>query len=293
MKLTMLLPALLLLCAIGCGSNYTAQKSYPHRGYYSTTSSAPASRQSNYSTTFQQARYAPTPSVFATEDVQISTGNFGASYGNTTDGYITQAAKTGFLGAAIAKQETNTSESPKYERKIFYDASVAVEVANSDTALEHLKPLIYAAKGYIVHYDNKEITLRVPPSAMEGIIAFLPALGKVLYKDIKGTDITEEYYDVVTRLSSADSARKRYLELLAKAENVEAALKVEKELERLNSEIEFYKGKLARMNEVTQLATITVYWEGAARAKEEVRPGPLGYVFVGLYKGIKWLFVWD
>lgn len=30
------------------------------------------------------ARYAPTPSIFATEDVQVSTGDFGAGHGNTT-----------------------------------------------------------------------------------------------------------------------------------------------------------------------------------------------------------------
>lgn len=41
------------------------------------------------------AKYAPTTSIFATEDVQVSVGNFGASYGGTTDGVVNTVAKTG------------------------------------------------------------------------------------------------------------------------------------------------------------------------------------------------------
>jgi hypothetical protein len=80
-------------------------------------------------------------------------------------------------------------------------------------------------------------------------------------------------------------ARERYLELLEKAENVQAALMVEKELERLNGEIDMLKGKINRLEHITEYSSITVY------IKEKVKPGIIGYVFVGLYKGDKWLFV--
>jgi hypothetical protein len=71
-------------------------------------------------------------------------------------------------------------------------------------------------------------------------------LGKVQGKSLSGQDVTEEYLDFQIRLENAEKSRERYLELLAKAENVEAALKVEKELERLNGTIDLLKGKMNR-----------------------------------------------
>jgi hypothetical protein len=86
-------------------------------------------------------------------------------------------------------------------------------------------------------------------------------------------------------LDNASNARKRYLELLAKAETVEAALKVEKELERLNGEIDSLEGKINQLKHLSEYSTITVYLE------EKVKPGILGYVGIGLYESVKWIFV--
>jgi len=80
-------------------------------------------------------------------------------------------------------------------------------------------------------------------------------------------------------------SRERYLELLARAENVQSALLVEKELERLNSEIEFLKGKLNKTSHLVDFATLTI------SIKEKVKPGLLGYVGIGLFEVVKWLFI--
>jgi hypothetical protein len=104
-------------------------------------------------------------------------------------------------------------------------------------------------------------------------------------KNVYGKDVTDEYFDNEIRLDNANKARQRYLELLQKAENVATTLLIEKELERLNVEIDSLKGKLERMNHLTDFSTIEIYLE----QKEKL--GILGYVFIGLYKGIEWLFV--
>ena len=80
-------------------------------------------------------------------------------------------------------------------------------------------------------------------------------------------------------------ARKIYLELLKKAENVETALKVEKELERLNETIDLIKGKMNRINNLAEYSTIVI------NLKEKKKPGIIGYIGIGLYHSVKWLFV--
>jgi len=100
-----------------------------------------------------------------------------------------------------------------------------------------------------------------------------------------GEDVTEEYRDLEIRLDSAEKTRKRYLELLNKAEKVDEILKIERELERLNGEIDLLKGKINRLTHLAQYATITV------QTSNGVKKGVLGYAFYGVYSGVKWLFV--
>ncbi|MFM7854433.1 MAG: DUF4349 domain-containing protein, partial [Flammeovirgaceae bacterium] len=69
------------------------------------------------------------------------------------------------------------------------------------------------------------------------------------------------------------------------AENVEAALKVEKELERLNGEIDLITGKLNRLSHLSDFSTIDV------ELVEQKKIGVLGYIGIGIYKAMKWLFV--
>lgn len=120
---------------------------------------------------------------------------------------------------------------------------------------------------------------------MKNAVTDITILGKTKSKTISGDDVTEQYTDFQIRLDNAYKARDRYLELLAKAENVEAALKVEKELERLNGEIDSLEGKLKRFKHLSAYSTITVYME------EKVKPGILGYIGIGLYQAVKWLII--
>ncbi|MEL6720337.1 MAG: DUF4349 domain-containing protein, partial [Bacteroidota bacterium] len=84
-----------------------------------------------------------------------------------------------------------------------------------------------------------------------------------------------------------EKTRQRYLELLNKAEKVNEILEIERELERINIDIESMKGQLKRLDGQVDYATITV------NLQEKVKPGPLSAVGVGLYKVVRWLFVWN
>ncbi|MDR2693406.1 MAG: DUF4349 domain-containing protein, partial [Chitinispirillales bacterium] len=88
-------------------------------------------------------------------------------------------------------------------------------------------------------------------------------------------------------LNNFKAVRDRYLALLEKAEAVDEILSIEKELERVNLEIEKLEGRIKYAEQSVSYSIITVYF------RERTKPGPVGWVFYGLYYGIKWLFVWD
>jgi hypothetical protein len=104
-------------------------------------------------------------------------------------------------------------------------------------------------------------------------------------KSISGLDVTDQFTDLKVRLDNANRTRARYLELLNKAANVTEMVSIERELERLNLDIDRLTGSINKLQHENDYSSITVY------AYKGKKPGVVGYVFVGLYKGVKWLFV--
>jgi hypothetical protein len=142
-------------------------------------------------------------------------------------------------------------------------------------------------KGFIVRETEDYISTRIPAENMETFLSSARTLGKIEYETKTGTDITDQYRDNVIRLDSLKNVRDRYLALLGKANAVNDILSIEKELERVNTEIEMLEGRIKYAELSVAYSNITV------RFREKAKPGPVGWIFYGLFYGIKWLFVWD
>ncbi|MGL4598098.1 MAG: DUF4349 domain-containing protein [Bacteroidia bacterium] len=171
-------------------------------------------------------------------------------------------------------------------RMINYSASFSLEVKkHADTTLAQVGRLAKELGGWVESSSVNYCRIRVRSENFQKATARIETLGKVTSKNIQADDVTEQHADLKMRLENAEKARARYLELLAKAQTVDEMLKVEKELERINLVIEQLKSNLEQVEENNRYSTIGVY------VREKTKPGIVGYVFVGLYKGVKWLFV--
>ncbi len=171
-------------------------------------------------------------------------------------------------------------------RMINYSANVSIEVKKqADTTLAQIGRLAKELGGWVESSSTNYCRIRVRSENFQNALTRIETLGKVTSKNIYADDVTEQHADLKMRLENAEKARTRYLELLAKAQTVDEMLKVEKELERINLVIEQLKSSLEQVEENNRYSLITVY------VKEKTKPGIVGYVFVGLYKGVKWLFV--
>jgi len=173
----------------------------------------------------------------------------------------------------------------KMKRKILYFANLTISAKQPDSALAAIDKIAAQYGGYVSSSSTNRVEIRVKSELLKVAVLQIEALGNVTYKRFEGQDITESFFDAEIRLANAEKARKRYLELLNKAEDVKAAVLVEKELERLNGTIDLLKGKLNKMNHLSEFSTITV------NVNERKKPGILGYIGLGLYHSVKWLFV--
>ena len=171
------------------------------------------------------------------------------------------------------------------ERKVLFNAYLSLIVKIPDTANNQIIAIAKKYNGYVNQVGTYNTIIRVESDKLDKALEEIEALGKTDSKSISGQDVTDEYLDYEIRLENAQKARERYLELLEKAENVEAALKVEIELERLNQTIDLLTGKMNRIDHLVQYSTITI------SLKEKKKPGILGYIGMGLYYSVKWMFV--
>ncbi|TGK06799.1 DUF4349 domain-containing protein [Leptospira semungkisensis] len=183
------------------------------------------------------------------------------------------------------KQVEADSDKVTEQRIVIYDASIDIEVGDPESASKQILELALKYEGYTLISGNKFVKIRVASKYFQTAISDIESLGTTSFKQVEGKDVTEEFTDSKIRLENKLKARERYLELLKKAENVDSTLKVEKELERLNGEIESYKGKIERLSHLAKFSTISV------RLQKKQILGPLGYIFWVIGKGLKLLFI--
>lgn len=213
----------------------------------------------------------------------------------TTDTTGSDALSPGSGGRSLlsfskARQEHMPPSSPAREisdRKTYYEAYINLEVSDVDETLEKLKESIKSYDGYIVSSSKYGSSFRVRSDQFEAFVQNISLLGDVTRKNITGTDVTDQYEDLKIQLDNAYKTRDQYVKLLDKAVAVDEILKIEKELERITEKIELLEGRIKRLDQMIaySLVNVSVY--------KETKPGPLGWIFVGIWKGISWLFIWE
>lgn len=166
------------------------------------------------------------------------------------------------------------------DRKVIFNASLSVQVADAARAERDMRKAVDDAKGWIHKIDGTVFTLRVPAPLFDAMLDKLAALGRVLDRKVAGTDVTEEYRDLELRLRNAEEVRKRLIALLEKAKDVKETLEVERELGRLSEEIERFKGKLQAMTAAVEHSTIVV---------SLLRTAPLHHVARGTRFPFEWV----
>ncbi|QSQ14927.1 DUF4349 domain-containing protein [Myxococcus landrumensis] len=172
-------------------------------------------------------------------------------------------------------------------RSIIRRASVNLERDEPEQGPAQAVALAKAHGGYAQQVMKQGAVVRIPADRLESFLSAVPTLGTVENKSISAEDVTDVHRDLKVRLDNVSRIRERYLELLQRATSVEDTLKVEKELERITMEYETLKARLQGLE--ADIAVSTVYLD----FKRPVRPGPVGWVFYGLGKAVKWLIVWD
>ncbi len=188
-------------------------------------------------------------------------------------------------GASTTSASSKDLSVGQHERKMIYNADVDLKVKDVDTASVQVLDLTEKYNGYLISSSGNYTTVRVASTSLKQFLSELGTIGKVKNEEVYGQDVTDQYFDLTIKLENAEKARQRYLELLNRAVSVQDILAIEKELERLDTDIDRLKGKINQLDHQDAFSKVTI------RYNEKKILGPLGYVGLGVYKVVKLLFV--
>jgi hypothetical protein len=191
-------------------------------------------------------------------------------------------SQDGLMSVPLADSKTLEAN-----RSIIRTASVELERKNPEEGPTLAVALAKAHGGYAWRVTSESATVKVPAERLDGFLGAVSGLGTVARQRVTSDDVTEAHQDLKVRLANMERVRERYLALLQQAASVEDTLRVERELERVTGEYESLKARVQSLEDQVALATVSLEFQ------RPVRPGPVGWVFYGLGKAVKWLFVWD
>ena len=150
--------------------------------------------------------------------------------------------------------------------KIQVNGSLSLEVDDIDKASKMVRILVLSHEGRISNSDTgsfeqryANITLLVPSSNFYPIIDDIKKLSVLVSNEnIFSNDVTEEYIDTEARLSVMKDTENRFSTLLQDTKNIEEAIKVEKELMRIRSEIDSLQGRMNYFVKTTENSVLNL-----------------------------------
>lgn len=145
------------------------------------------------------------------------------------------------------------------------DLTVSIPEDGLQERLRRVVDLARAHGGFVLSTSTQErgvrsatVVLRVPAEGFEDALADARSLGEVVREQVSGEDVSQEFVDLDARLRNFEAQESVLLDLMAKSASVADTLRVQRELQDVQLEIERLRGRLRYLRDQTDLSTITV-----------------------------------
>lgn len=179
--------------------------------------------------------------------------------------------------------EKRTDEQPQPSHaptQVIKEGHITFETHNMEETRVFLTTLVDKLEGYIAHEHmadqpgktQSQITIRVPARHFELLVERISShSSKVDHKTIQALDVSDQFYDLKTRIKTKKELENRFSEILRQATTVSDILAIEKEMRTLRTQIESYEGRLQRLQNRISYSTMHVnYYQTTDSSKAYV-----------------------
>lgn len=192
----------------------------------------------------------------------------------TYEGYGSVNLKQGSLstsGLSLPSSNYYRSEytpTNQKDRLVVQETSLSLVVTkvreSTDSIIEKAKQL----EGYLVSSSLSQpeeapfssVIIRVPSDKLKDALQYLRSLAvKVTSENVIGTDVTDEYVDIDSRLATLQSTKTKFESILNQATQIQDILNVQREIISLQDQIDSLKGRQKYLEQTAKLSKIIVY----------------------------------
>ena len=170
----------------------------------------------------------------------------------------TSALATGFDMASVQAAFV------QQERIIVRTVDMELTVENVAESVDAVGEVAREYNGWLVGADRSathrgRVSIRVPAQSLDDAVKDIRGIGlEVVSESTTSQDVTDEYVDSRSRLTSLRATEQALLNLFERAQTVEAALAVQQELAKLQAEIEALLGRIKFLEETAAFSLINV-----------------------------------
>jgi hypothetical protein len=159
-------------------------------------------------------------------------------------------------------QNSNNSIGKTQERKIIKSGSLDFVVKNLSEIENKISEWLKGFDGYISNtWTNRNrltIIAKVPANRFEEAMNSTGNFGILNSRSISTDDVTENFYDLETRLNTRKILQQKLSGYLKDAKNISDLLEIERQLNNVTSEIESMEKQFRRLSNQIEFSTISI-----------------------------------
>lgn len=191
---------------------------------------------------------------------------------------------------AFAKSNPLDQRAAADGRLIIRSASLSIEVEDAEKAADAATRIVGDVSGLVdSSRSSKEgaiqLVVRVPEAQLDDVLLRFADLGDVTGRSLTATDVTDEVVDLDARMKNLVSTRDSLRKLLEKTSSVQDVVSVERELSRVQGDIDAMEAKLKSLRSRVALSEIDLDLH-----RKKIL-GPIGAVGKGAWWLVSKLFV--
>ena len=199
---------------------------------------------------------------------------YGTATGTDNMAFDSEGGGSGGTGGGLA----GNLQVPDIGPNVIKTADVSIEVARNEVEDAVRNSVSTAARfgGFVVSTSmegdgagSATVVVRVPAESFERALAALEELGEVDGEHISGQDVGQEFVDLEARIRNLESQEVVLLRLMDESRSVSDTIRVQRELQGVQLEIERLTGRLRYLKDQADMSTIAIsfFESGAAPGK--------------------------
>lgn len=168
-----------------------------------------------------------------------------------------KAAKT-----AGDKGAGNADSSVQKEQKLIYTGDISLEAKDLNLAKTSIEAWASEFGGYIANSHSNpnffRLTVKIPCENFEKAFSKLGEYGRVTSKNSNTQDVTNQYYDLETRIATKKIMLERLEQYLRQAKDIKDMLTIEQKINDITYDLESLQGQMKLLSFKIQFSTIDI-----------------------------------